>query len=419
MFELKTTTECELTQFTGRTQKSGRDDVPAISIRLKISNASNTMLDLLSPTMRLTAYAPVEGQEQLPGVELTTPVLRCPDMKTWKSDVVHEGWKLFLSRGIGDDSGLQMEKCKLDEFAFDLYQGGHVDCEFRVSTADVDEEGAGMLWGRQKRKVFVQVHAPEMPKPGATEATGAEIDGTKGHPGANSGQGDLLTPEDALAAGTSGDNEAGEGVPREGAAQVEDGAGVEQNAEQNGSDASIHPAGGGRDEAAQTGENWPFPTGQASGAVCDSAQVGKSEQEELEAGMAQSIMDELREPRNRIKKAGAERLKDGSIAKNPQRMGPLTLEARADGLQRILAIQAECNDSARRLGRPTISLINAEEEARIRELISAGTWPDGWDGAGAGQCRQGAAAGARGQEGAAAPVAGAVAGPPGFVGGAR
>ena len=89
---------------------------------------------------------------------------------------------------------------------------------------------------------------------------------------------------------------------------------------------------------------------------------------------------ELREPRNRIKKAGVERLKDGSIAKNPQRMGPLTLEARAEGLQRILAIQAECNDAAQLLGRPTISLINAEEEARIRALIDAGTWPDGWDG---------------------------------------
>lgn len=179
MFELTTTTECELTQFTGRTQKSGRDDVPAVSFRLKITNAKNTMLDMLSKTIRKTVYAPIEGQEQLPGVEVTTPVLRCPDMKTWKSEVVHEGWKLFIARGVNDEAtGLQMEKCKLDEFTFDLYQGGHLDCEFRVSTADVDEEGAGMLWGRQKRKVFVQVHAPELPAAGATEATGAQIDGT-------------------------------------------------------------------------------------------------------------------------------------------------------------------------------------------------------------------------------------------------
>lgn len=89
---------------------------------------------------------------------------------------------------------------------------------------------------------------------------------------------------------------------------------------------------------------------------------------------------ELREPQHRLKKAGIERLKDGSIAKNPQRMGPLTLEARQMALDRVLGIQAACNDAAARLGRPGISLINAEEEARIRKLIAAQTWPQGWDG---------------------------------------
>lgn len=89
---------------------------------------------------------------------------------------------------------------------------------------------------------------------------------------------------------------------------------------------------------------------------------------------------ELREPQHRLKKAGAERLKDGSIAKNPQRMGPLTFEARLMGLERILSIQAEINTAARAQRRPEISLINADEEARIRELIAAETWPEGWDG---------------------------------------
>jgi len=89
---------------------------------------------------------------------------------------------------------------------------------------------------------------------------------------------------------------------------------------------------------------------------------------------------ELREPKHRIKKAGLERLKDGSIAKNPQRMGPITLEARTMGLERILAIQTACNDAARAQGRPLISLINSDEEARIRALIAANTWPDGWEG---------------------------------------
>lgn len=89
---------------------------------------------------------------------------------------------------------------------------------------------------------------------------------------------------------------------------------------------------------------------------------------------------ELREPQHRLKKAGLERLKDGSIAKNPQRMGPLTFEARLMGLDRILRIQQECNLAAVRQGRPMIDLINTEEEARIRELIAGETWPEGWEG---------------------------------------
>jgi DNA sulfur modification protein DndC len=78
----------------------------------------------------------------------------------------------------------------------------------------------------------------------------------------------------------------------------------------------------------------------------------------------------MREPAQRLRKSGVERLKDGRIAKNPQRMGPLTLDARMFSLDRILDIQL----------RAQVDLINAEEEARIRELIDARTFPDKWDG---------------------------------------
>jgi len=89
---------------------------------------------------------------------------------------------------------------------------------------------------------------------------------------------------------------------------------------------------------------------------------------------------ELRLPQYRLKKAGIERLKDGSIGKNPQRMGPLTFDARLMGLERVLQIQAECNAAAAASGRPLIDLINVAEEARIRELVALETWPNGWEG---------------------------------------
>ncbi|WJR66983.1 phosphoadenosine phosphosulfate reductase family protein [Neorhizobium sp. CSC1952] len=89
---------------------------------------------------------------------------------------------------------------------------------------------------------------------------------------------------------------------------------------------------------------------------------------------------ELREPRNRLKKTGIDANGDIATAKNKQRMGPLTFEARRMALDRVLSIQAEINLSARQIGRPEVDLIDAGEEARIRELIALGTWPNGWAG---------------------------------------
>lgn len=179
LFHLDPDTECELTSFVGRVQKSGPDDVPAVTFRLKLDSVRNELLDLFSPTMRHTVYEAVPGQEQLPGVEITTPILRSKDLKHWAPETRLEGWKVIISRGITDDSALQMGTVKLDEFKFDFFEGGHMDVEFRVSTADIDEAGAGMLWGRQKRKVFATITAPELPAPaidGSVEAF------TKDHP---------------------------------------------------------------------------------------------------------------------------------------------------------------------------------------------------------------------------------------------
>lgn len=89
---------------------------------------------------------------------------------------------------------------------------------------------------------------------------------------------------------------------------------------------------------------------------------------------------ELRKPAVRLRKRGRELRKDGTPASNPQRMGPILLEVRERAIETVLGIQTECNVAAKAAGRPTVDLLNTEEEARIRELIAAGTWPDKWDG---------------------------------------
>lgn len=195
LFELPNNTECTLTKFVGRTQKAGKEDVPAVSFRLKLTSVSNTMLDLLSKTMRLTAYEAVPGQEQLPGVEVTTPILRSKDLKHWAPETQLDGWSVIVARGISDDDALQMGSCKLDDFRCDFYEGGHVDIDFRVGTADLDESGAGMLWGRQERKVFVQITAPEMPAEQPAAIDGSREGGGPGFGEEEPNAGDLFAAE--------------------------------------------------------------------------------------------------------------------------------------------------------------------------------------------------------------------------------
>ncbi len=89
---------------------------------------------------------------------------------------------------------------------------------------------------------------------------------------------------------------------------------------------------------------------------------------------------EIKHPQYRLRKDGSERRKDGSLVTNPMRLGPLTFEARRWALAQVLAIQSEINHSAAGLGRPEVSLVDAEEYARILALIEAGTWPNGWEG---------------------------------------
>lgn len=77
---------------------------------------------------------------------------------------------------------------------------------------------------------------------------------------------------------------------------------------------------------------------------------------------------ELKQPKWRKRKAMPERVQSGAYSKNGQRMGPLTMDGRAYGLERVLGIQ-------RRAG---VDLINADEERRIYEMWSQNLWPRKW-----------------------------------------
>jgi len=89
---------------------------------------------------------------------------------------------------------------------------------------------------------------------------------------------------------------------------------------------------------------------------------------------------EMKLAKYRLRKPGGEKRKDGSLSKNQQRMGPLTIEARRFFFREFVHIQAEVNTKADLVGMPRVDFLNDDEAARILQLQALNTWPDGWDG---------------------------------------
>lgn len=87
---------------------------------------------------------------------------------------------------------------------------------------------------------------------------------------------------------------------------------------------------------------------------------------------------QMKKARWRKRKARPELLKSGGYAKNGQRMGPLTMDARAHWLEKILDVQNRVNEAAAVDTRPAVDLINDEEERAIRQMWADDVWPRKW-----------------------------------------
>lgn len=87
------------------------------------------------------------------------------------------------------------------------------------------------------------------------------------------------------------------------------------------------------------------------------------------------IWRELRLPQNRLRKTGKE-----SNEKNKQRLGPITMDARRYAFDRIISIQELINRNATIERKPTVTLLNSEEQEFIKNCWNNNVWPNKWDG---------------------------------------
>lgn len=169
-FELRTPTAATLKTVTPRTEIHGDEPVSAISLGLSITGP-NTLLDALDGgKLRHALYMAVPGQEDLPGVEPSTPLLRARGIEEVKCAGTLEGWTVAFEHGIGED--IALGGSKVDKFRVKPMEGGSIELLFRVGTSDISEDEAGALFGKLGQEVMITVTAPVI-------ASGAPvIDGT-------------------------------------------------------------------------------------------------------------------------------------------------------------------------------------------------------------------------------------------------
>lgn len=160
MFQLLEFTETKLSTLTSRVEKHGDEDKPAVSLGLEMTGA-NTLLDLIDPKIREALFKAVDDQEQLPGVEVSTPVLRCNSFERHTLPTKYEGWTLCVDDGIDDTQPMTFGGCKVDKFSVEAKQGGSVVLRLRVGTSDLDAARSGFLGMHVGQPVWVTLKAPE------------------------------------------------------------------------------------------------------------------------------------------------------------------------------------------------------------------------------------------------------------------
>lgn len=196
MFEITEFTEARLTAVTNRIEKHGDEDVPAVSLSVELTTA-NTILDDIDPGLRHALYKAVDSQDELPGVEPATPVLRTNSIDKVSLTTSHEGWRLFVDDGIDDTTPMAFGGVKVDKLSVDAKQGGSIVLKMRLGTSDVDAEKLGKLGMHNGQSIWVQLLKPEKAADvidGSTEAF------ERDHPDA----GDLFAAQHGGEAGAEG-----------------------------------------------------------------------------------------------------------------------------------------------------------------------------------------------------------------------
>lgn len=173
MFAITEFTEARLATLTSRSEFHGDDEVPAVTLGIEIEGP-NTMLDCIDPAIREGLYKRADT-EDIPGVEPSTPVLRCNSIDRTLLATKCDGWTLLVDDGLDDTEPAVFGGVNLTKFSVEAKQGGTVVLRLKAGTSDLDTERSGMLGMHIGQSIWIKVKPPEK-QPDAIDASSSARD---------------------------------------------------------------------------------------------------------------------------------------------------------------------------------------------------------------------------------------------------
>lgn len=153
--------QCKLDNLNPRAEIHGPDKVLAVDLSISFK-ASNDVLSEFDPYLKAAFYTKGDAaQGELIDDANYLPTLKFPLLHALKWEKEYAGYELIVHLGLGGkNSDVEMIECQVDNFKFDLQDGGSVITSFRV-IAHPQEKDLGKLCALIQQEIEVTLLPPE------------------------------------------------------------------------------------------------------------------------------------------------------------------------------------------------------------------------------------------------------------------
>lgn len=155
--------ETELAHLNTRTEKHGEENAPAADLKLVVTGP-HSLIECFGEGLREFLFRePGVGEDKQTAMDLggdKRTKVRYPKIKPVTLDDEFPGYTLILSPGLEVGEPLTFNGAKLKQFRFRAIDGGAVEVTFSAAVYP-DEHQAGVLFGWQKKTLFLTLQRPK------------------------------------------------------------------------------------------------------------------------------------------------------------------------------------------------------------------------------------------------------------------